>query len=87
MQTMNKASKFHVPRSIVFAIGLCISALSATAQDAVNRSVLFKAQVSAAEQAEIAARIDGWLTKINFTAGADGKEGRLAVRVRSRNRI
>lgn len=62
----------------VFAAACCLATQTATAQDSPESKVYeFKGKVIAAREAEMAARVDGRLANINFTAGQVVKKGDL----------
>jgi multidrug efflux pump subunit AcrA (membrane-fusion protein) len=62
----------------VFVAACCLATQTATAQDSPENKVYeFKGKVIAAREAEMAARVDGRLATINFTAGQVVKKGDL----------
>ena len=68
----------------VLVVACCLATQPIKAQQPAGSTVYeFKGTIKAAREAEIAARVDGRLVHINFTAGQIVKEGRRpALRVR-----
>ncbi|PTE10370.1 hypothetical protein [Mesorhizobium helmanticense] len=64
------ARALSLAASCIFVAACCLAAQTASAQDSLESKVYkFKGKVIAAREAEIAARVDGRLAKINFTTG------------------
>ena len=65
-------------RLCVLVAACCLAVQAAAAQEPAGSNVYeFKGKVIAAREAEIAAHVDGWLFKINFTPGQIVRKGDL----------
>jgi multidrug efflux pump subunit AcrA (membrane-fusion protein) len=78
VQRAHRASTLGSWKLPVLVAAICLWTQGAGAQQATaGKAHEFKGKVIAAQEAEIAARIDGRLAKINFTAGQIVKKGDL----------
>lgn len=63
----------------IFTVGCLLNHPAAAQQRPTSEVLEYKGTVAASQEAEVAPRLDGLLTKINFTAGQHVKKGPRGV--------